>query len=186
MIKEEIDEERITKGKKNKVALKSAMSAVLAVLGVLLNLLNIFAYIGVEMKIFLFAHTINAIAGVWLGPIYAIITATIIAIIRLATGLGTINAFTGGIPGAAVVGIISWLLRNRKNKKLKEYTAFLEPIGTIFIGASLSYYVFMDQMFTLSFWWGAFAISCIPGCIIGYIVIILMRKYKNITCDTFN
>ena len=123
-----------------KITLKIAMVGVFSALGVLLGSLNPFAFMGENIKVFPFAHTINVITGVLLGPWYAVLTATIIAIIRWSTHMGTINAFSGGIPGALIVGLFAWVF-TKKDPKFRPFSAFFEPIGTVIIGATISTYI---------------------------------------------
>ncbi len=154
---------------------KIATCAMFAALGVILSPLNPFLLFPpvVGSIPFPFAHMINAIAGVLLGPGYALISALIIAIFRSSTGFGTILAFPGGMCGALVVGLFQIILI-RKKPKYVHYAALTEPIGTIFIGGTIASFIKILPFWT--FWLG-FAVSSIPGCILGWIILkILFRS----------
>jgi len=155
------------------MTLKITTSAILTAVGVVLSYLNPFAYIVIfNAKINPFAHLINAIAGVLLGPGYAIITATSIATIRLATGTGTVLAFPGGISGALVVGVVREILLRVRPRRVN-FAAFAEPLGTVFIGGTLAQLIIPTVFGT--YWW-LFALSCIPGCILGWVVLKVLDR----------
>ncbi|HDD39795.1 MAG TPA: energy coupling factor transporter S component ThiW [Nitrososphaeria archaeon] len=136
-------------------------------------------------------HLINALAGVMLGPWWAMITAILIGIIRNFLGIGTIYAFPGGLPGAIVVGL-SYILTSRLRHRLLRYSAaLLEPIGTVIIGGTLSLFIVAPAVgdlrllgaieqygayqFLLIFWSG-WAISSVPGSVFGYVVLLVLDK----------
>jgi energy coupling factor transporter S component ThiW len=167
-------------------SLKIATTAILSAVGYILSILNPFQHIALfGAKINPFAHLINAIAGVLLGPTYAVICATIIATLRFATGYGSPLAFPGGISGALIVGLVRNLLIKMKVKRV-HLAALAEPLGTIFIGAPLSSLLvqaliaagttfFKVSIPTLT-WMGLFAASCIPGAIIGWSLVLILEK----------
>jgi energy coupling factor transporter S component ThiW len=175
-----------------RVSLKIATTAILAAVGVVLSYILPTSYFTINgAKIDPFAHMINAISGVLLGPWYAMLTALIIAIIRFSTGIGTIYAFPGGISGAFVVGLMRELIL-RINPKKVNFAALFEPIGTIFIGGTIASY--MSYNFTATFkliptqyyiLWGTFAIACIPGTILGWIGLKALENY-GLTTDYFD
>ncbi len=153
---------------------KIATCAMLAALGVVLSLLNPFLFFPRVLNSvpFPFAHMINAMAGVLLGPVYALISAFIIAAFRSSMGFGTFLAFPGGMSGALVVGLVREILV-RKKPKYAHYAALTEPIGTIFLGGTISSFINV-----LPFWnyWLIFAISSIPGCILGWIILKILNR----------
>src|SRR6056297_3485436 len=119
-------------------SLKVATTAILAAVGVVLSYLNPFGYFTIfGAKINPFAHFVNAISGVLLGPIYAVFCALLIAVIRFSTGIGTVLAFPGGLTGAFVVGLVQYTLKKREGIKT-HWAALTEPIGTVFLGAIIS------------------------------------------------
>ncbi len=120
---------------------------------------------------------INAIAGALLGSWWTSLIAIIVGTIKISLGIGTIYAYPGGIPGAIVVGSVAWLLK-RLNWENVEIAALFEPLGTVPIGGTISVYVFApmlghkEMMWALIPIWGSWAISSVPGCIIGYFVLL--------------
>ncbi|MFW6121676.1 MAG: energy coupling factor transporter S component ThiW [Petrotogales bacterium] len=150
---------------------KIALSAVLMALGVLLAS---FLWIPIgPTKVFPGQHIVNAIAGILLGPFYALFIALVIGIIRKSLGWGTIFAFPGGLPGGVVVGILN------KYIKKTDYAALAEPLGTVLIGGTISALFFAPLIGVapnIAFFWIAFAVSCIPGSIMGLIILKILRK----------
>ena len=124
-------------------------------------------------------HMVNAIAGVLLGPWYAVMVAVVVGSVRYMLGTGTIHAFPGGIFGGLVVGLAyRYLLK-------KDYAALLEPIGTVLIGAAVSAMIFgplasqiglRGRTGTFESFVILFAPSSIPGCILGYLVLKVIRR----------
>ncbi|MHA1293399.1 MAG: energy coupling factor transporter S component ThiW [Promethearchaeota archaeon] len=159
---------------------KVAMSAIFVGVGLVLSLLNPFAYFTIfGTKINPFAHFINAIMGVLVGVPFALITALSIAILRFSIGIGTIHAFHGGMAGALVVGITSIILWKKKPEYV-EFAAFAEPLGTIFIGGTIAYLIApiggISVINGLLIYWSLFALSSIPGCILGFIMLKILKK----------
>ncbi|MDI6691136.1 MAG: energy coupling factor transporter S component ThiW [Candidatus Bathyarchaeota archaeon] len=143
-------------------------------------------------------HMINAILGVFVGPLWAALAAIIIGVMRYMLGVGTIYAFPGGIPGGIVVGIIYWMLKYlKRSEKTALISALTEPIGTILIGAPLALFLIAPLIgpqgysatlldltknegpilafLTFGFWW---ALSCVPGSIIGFIVLLILNRVR--------
>ena len=87
--------------------------------------------------------------------------------------MGTVYAFPGGIPGALVVGIIYRYIWKT------DYAGFAEPLGTVVIGATLSALVvapWMEHSLTMYFFWLAFAASSVPGSVLGFVVLKVIRR----------
>ena len=159
------------------VTKRISTTAIMVGVGLVLSYLNPFADITIlGAKINPFAHVVNAIMGVLVGPIYALITATIIAALRFSLAIGSIHAFHGGMSGAIVVGIIAYYLWKERPKYV-DLAALFEPIGTVFIGGTIAQLIApiggIEGIFT---WWGLFAASCIPGCVIGFVILLALRK----------
>lgn len=172
----------------NKMTLKVAATGIFIAVGLLLSYLNPFAYIDIAgAKINPFAHVINAITGVLIGLVFSVVTALGIAILRFSLGIGTIHAFHGGISGALVVGAMAYLLR-RKFPKYVEFAAFFEPLGTVFIGGTIGQLILpIGDIFAIEgflTYWGLFAVSCIPGSLMGYIILTVLEK-TGITWEDF-
>jgi len=162
-----------------------ATSAIMVGVGLVLSYLNPFAYFTIfGAKINPFAHIVNAIMGVLVGTTFALFTATAIAALRFSLAIGSIHAFHGGMTGAIVVGIFAYLLW-KKTPKYVKLAAFSEPIGTVFIGGTIAQLIApiggIEGLFT---WWGLFAASCIPGSIIGFIILLALKK-ANINREDF-
>ncbi|MBS7644618.1 MAG: energy coupling factor transporter S component ThiW [Candidatus Bathyarchaeia archaeon] len=154
---------------------KVTASAVLTALGVALS--PLFIPMG-PTKVYPWQHMINGVAGVMLGPWYAALIATLVGLIRNGLGTGTIFAFPGGIPGALTVGFLHRHLIRR------DYAALAEPIGTGLGGVLSALVVAPMALHTgvikaampLQLFVGAFLASSIPGSIVGYLVLIALRR----------
>lgn len=181
---EEIEKETIPQTFTKRIA----TSAIFIAVGLLLSFLNPFAYFLLfGTKINPFAHVINAITGVLIGLAFSIITAFGIAILRFSLAIGTIHAFHGGLSGALVVGIMSLILR-KKAPKYVNLAALFEPLGTVFIGGTIGQLIVpIGNIFSIEgylTYWGLFAASCIPGCIIGYVLLEVI-KLAGITWEDY-
>jgi len=131
-------------------------------------------------RTFPFQHTVNAVAGVLLGPWWAAGAALVASIIRNAMGTGTIFAFPGSLPGALVVGFASRLPIFGKGRR--HWAALLEPLGTGPIGAGLSAYLIgpaAGKAAGFGFLLSAFLASSIPGACLGFILLWAMRRIKG-------
>jgi len=139
---------------------------------------------------------INAILGVLAGPLWAAIAAIFVGTARNMLGTGTIYAFPGGIPGGVVVGAAYWLLKRlKRGEKTRLTSALMEPIGTLLIGVPLALFLVAPLMspqgysktlldlttsegsifafLSLGVWW---ALSCVPGSIIGFVILLTLKK----------
>lgn len=115
-----------------------------------------------------FQHTLNAVAGVLVGPWYAGAAALVTAGLRVLRGTGTFFAFPGSVPGAVVVGLAHLYLWRRSE------AALTEPLGTGLIGALLSWLVVAPMIGAsrgLGFFVVAFLASSVPGAILGYLLL---------------
>lgn len=143
-------------------------------------------------------HMINAILGVLLGPFWAASAAIIIGTIRNTLSIGTVYAFPGGIPGGIIVGMVYWFLKRlKRSEKTRLISALTEPIGTLLIGAPLALFLVAPWMgpqgysgklldltanegslfafFIFGGWW---ALSCIPGSILGFIILLILKRVE--------
>ncbi len=167
---------------------KVAAIAIFIAVGLVLSFINPFAYFTIfGTKINPFAHFFNAITGVLIGLTSSCITALGIASLRFSLSIGTIHAFHGGITGAVVVGTISYFLRKNYPKYL-EFAALAEPIGTVFLGGTIGHLIApIGTIFTvesLYIYWSLFALSSIPGAIMGFLVLVVLKRAK-ITWEDF-
>ncbi|MFX1313460.1 MAG: energy coupling factor transporter S component ThiW [Promethearchaeota archaeon] len=182
MSKSELSETKVSHINTTK---KVATSGIMVGVGIVLSYLNPFAYFNIfGAKINPFAHVINAIMGVLVGITFAFITATIIAILRFSLGIGSIHAFHGGMSGALVVGLFAFIL-SKRNPKYVYFAALTEPIGTVFIGGTIAQLIApIGGIEGFYAWWGLFAASCIPGSIIGFVILLALKR-ANISREDF-
>jgi len=80
---------------------------------------------------------------------------------------------------------LSYFLRIRFPKYV-EVAALFEPLGTIFIGGTIGHLIsgnifVIESLFTF---WGLFALSCIPGSIMGFTILMALKPAK-ITWEDF-
>jgi energy coupling factor transporter S component ThiW len=126
-------------------------------------------------------HMINTIAGIMLGPIWSIIIAFFIGIIRIGLGTGTIFAIPGGLPGGFIVGLFyHYLFKKIFKNQNGLIAAFTEPIGTVLIGATLSIYMVApligSKISNLIIFYIGWLASSLTGCIIGFIILLILYK----------
>ncbi len=174
---------------KSNLTKKVATAAIFMAVGLVLSYLNPFAYFSIfGTKINPFAHLINAITGVLIGLTYSCITALGIAILRFSLGLGSIHAFHGGISGALVVGTTALILKKKDFKHVR-IAALTEPMGTIFIGGTIAHLIApigsIGSIESLFLYWSLFAASCIPGCIMGFLILEALAR-AGITWHDFS
>ncbi len=150
------------------------LAGLFAALGVLLSS---FAIPVGGARVFPFQHSLNAVAGVLLGPWWAAGAALVTATIRFSAGTGSLFAFPGSPFGALAVGFAYRVIR-------RDEAALFEPVGTVLIGASLG--ALLISPFLEGAGGGfialaiAFAASCIPGAIIGYLLLKALRRTGTI------
>ena len=181
------DKFEIVSGNRSILAKRVATAGIFMAVGLVLSYLNPFAYFTIfGTKINPFAHFINAITGVLIGTMFSSLTALGIAILRFSLGIGTIHAFHGGISGALVVGTAAFILRKKAPEQV-HLAALTEPLGTIFIGGTIAYLIApIGGLEGLFFYWGLFAASCVPGSIMGFLMIHVLRKAGISWHDFFN
>jgi energy-coupling factor transport system ATP-binding protein len=148
-----------------------ALAVILVAVAVALS--PIFIPVGIA-KCFPAQHMVNVIAGVMLGPVYAVVIATVSGIIRNILGLGTLLAFPGGMIGAFLAGVAYKAFKN-------VYAAGLgEVVGTGLLGALASAWIvapiFMDKSMALATLIIAFSVSTLGGSIFGVIALHVLRK----------
>jgi len=173
---------------------KLALVAVFSALGVAISPFTVFVVLGTKANPT--QHMLNAILGVLAGPFWAAVAAIFIGAIRNMLGTGTPYAFPGGIPGGVVVGATYWILKHlKRSKKTSLISALTEPIGTLLIGVPLALYLVAPwigpqgfskdllnliagegpllALLILGGWWG---LSCVPGSIVGFLVLLILNK----------
>ncbi len=166
------------KNDKNDLFLKKAVLAgALAAAGVVLSVVSI--PMG-PTKCFPFQHTINVLAGIVLGPWWAIGAAFTTSVIRNLMGTGSLFAFPGSMFGALLVGIASRALPDR----YKTAAACAEPVGTGIIGAWVSAEVLgpaIGKSAGFYFLSGSFLISSVPGALIGAALVWALDRRFGVT-----
>jgi energy coupling factor transporter S component ThiW len=160
---------------RNKMTLRIVVTAIFIAVGVVLSYINPFAYFTISgTRINPFAHLVNALSGVLLGLLFSLITALGIAIIRFSLNIGSIHAFHGGISGAVIVSAVSYYLY-KKYPKYVDYAAFFEPIGTVFIGGTITAIIEGFTIANLLFFWGLFMLSSVVGSALGFIILKIIK-----------
>ena len=169
--------------------LKFALTIILTSLAVIISPFLWFPAFGT--KAYPGQHLINVVAGILLGPWYASLIALMTGIIRMSLGVGTIYSLPGGIPGAFLVGITRNILL-RKDERRIIYATFMEPVGTVLIGGTISFFLIApfigteevltmlqrDPWTGLLWFWGLWSLSSIPGTILGFTVISFLQKSR--------
>lgn len=118
-------------------------------------------------------HLINVLAGIFLGPSYAVGAAFVASLLRNFFGLGTLLAFPGSMCGAFLSGFLY--------KKFKALPAAYigEVLGTGIIGGMLSYPIaklIMGKNAALFTFVAPFLISTCTGTVIAAIITLAMKK----------
>jgi energy-coupling factor transport system ATP-binding protein len=148
-----------------------AQAVVLTAIAVVLS--PFFIPIG-PTKVFPAQHMVNVLAGVLLGPWYAIAIAAAAGIIRVSLGTGTVFAFPGGMIGAFLCGMAFRYFRNT-------YIAALgEILGTGILGAIISTLIVAPLLLNKTMGWAAlivpFLASTIAGSIIGVLALLALKR----------
>ena len=148
-----------------------ALAVILSAIAVAFS--PVFIPVGIA-KCFPAQHMVNVLAGVMLGPLYAVCIAAVAGIIRNILGIGTLLAFPGGMIGAFLAGLAYKAFKNM-------YLAGVgEVIGTGFFGALASAWivapVFMGKAMALGTLIIAFSISTLGGSAIAIIALHILRR----------
>lgn len=109
---------------------KLTISAMFIAIGVLAGNL-IYIPVGAS-KCFPIQHTLNILAAVLLGPVYGVMNAFCISLLRNFMGTGSLLAFPGSMVGALLAGCIYKITKN------KYLTAGAEVFGTGVLGGLLA------------------------------------------------
>lgn len=149
---------------------KLTMAGILIALGVVCSAF----YIPVgASKCFPIQHMVNVLAGVILGPWYAVGMAFITSLIRVLTGTGSLLAFPGSMVGALCCGLLY------RYTKLLPLAYLGEIIGTGFLGALAAYpmaILFMAQETAIFAYVIPFMVSTIGGSTISIILLYALKK----------
>ncbi|MGQ9596139.1 MAG: energy coupling factor transporter S component ThiW [Thermoproteota archaeon] len=160
---------------------KLILSSLLAALALAISPVTWFAW--GPTRAFPGQHLVNILAGIMVGPLWASMSAVIVGTLRIMLGVGTIFAYPGGIPGGLMVGLVHKFLRGKVGRRKAILLAsFSEPIGTVLIGGTLSWYMLDPLLGTglqtrfgalLPFYLG-WALSSVSGSIIGTISVLAL------------
>ncbi|HEY5583908.1 MAG TPA: energy coupling factor transporter S component ThiW [Ruminiclostridium sp.] len=126
-------------------------------------------------------HMVNVLAGVLLGPWYAVGVAFVTSCIRVMSGTGTLLAFPGSMCGALLCGLLYKKFGNIAS-------AFLgEVIGTGIFGAILAYPIatlLLAKQAAIFAFVIPFSISSFGGATVSAIVIFALKRTRAIDAIT--
>lgn len=149
---------------------KLALAGILIAVGVVCSAFYI--PIGVS-KVFPVQHFINVLAGITLGPLYAVCMAFVTSLLRVSMGTGSFLAFPGSMCGATLCGLLF-----KYTKKLS--FAFLGEIcGTGIFGALLAYPIAVLFLSSKAAFYGfviPFGLSSTVGATISLVLIMSLKK----------
>ncbi len=124
-------------------------------------------------RIFPIQHAINVIAGIALGPWWAVGVAFGISLLRNALGTGSPLAFPGSMIGAFLVGIVYAKTRCRIKAVLGEV------VGTGILGALVAFPIarfLLGRNVAAFFYVIPFLASSIAGAVLGYLLILRLSE----------
>ncbi|WP_417029417.1 energy coupling factor transporter S component ThiW, partial [Cloacibacillus evryensis] len=131
-------------------------------------------------KCFPFQHTINVLAGILLGPWWAVGAAFTTSVIRNMMGTGSLFAFPGSMFGALFVGLAARALPER----YKLCAACAEPVGTGIVGAWVGAKILgpiLGKGIGFLFFSSSFLMSSVPGAVIGALLVYCLQKRMALT-----
>ena len=142
------------------------ISAMFIAIGVLAGNL-IYIPIGTA-KCFPIQHTLNILAAVFLGPVYGVMNAFCISLLRNFMGTGSLLAFPGSMIGAFIAGYIFKITKNNYATAIAEVVGtgiigglVAMPIATLVMGNPVGVFAFIP----------AFALSSFGGAVIAIILL---------------
>lgn len=149
---------------------KLSLAGVLVAVGVICS--TFYIPIGVS-KVFPVQHFINVLAGIILGPFYAVGMAFVTSLIRNMAGTGSLLAFPGSMIGALLSG-----LAYRYTKKLG-FAIAGEVIGTGIIGALVAYPIAALLLSSKAAFYGfiiPFSLSSMTGAAFSFVLVLSLKK----------
>lgn len=145
---------------------KLTLSSIFIAMGTLLGHLIVIP-IGVS-RCFPLQHTLNVLAAVFLGPLYALANAFTISLLRNIMGTGSLLAFPGSMIGALISGLLYARFKRQELACIGEVigTGVLVgliafPIAKFFMGSSAGAFFFVIPFF----------VSTFGGSIIAYVIL---------------
>lgn len=154
------------------------LMALLVAMGVVASRFSI-PFLGA--KLFPIQHAINVVAGVLLGPVYAGITALVIAVTRIITGTGSPLAIPGSLFGAVLAGLAY--------RQTRTYIGAMvgEVVGTGLIGAAAAFPIavlFMNNEKAaaagVTFFMIPFALSSTAGALLGGVLLPALSRMRAV------
>lgn len=149
---------------------KLTIAALFVAIGVVFSFVNF--PVGLA-KCYPIQHMVNLLGAVFLGPVYSVLVAFCISLIRNISGTGSLMAFPGSMVGAFFAGMLFY-----KTRKIS--LAFLgEVIGTGVLGALIAYPVAKFLLGKEMAMFGLvipFSVSTIGGSIIALIIILSIKN----------
>lgn len=150
---------------KSKITKKLALSSMLIAVATILGTFSI-PILGAKASPI--QHLVNVIAGVALGPSYALFTAFGASLLRNMLGTGSLLAFPGSMVGAFLAGILY-----KRFRKI-EVAVVGEVIGTGIIGALLAYplaTLVLGKEVAIFAYLIPFSLSSLVGSLVAYLVL---------------
>ncbi len=128
-------------------------------------------------------HLVNIIAGVYLGPWWAMGSGFCAALIRNFTGLGTPLAFPGSMIGSFLAGAMyHWVFRKKSNAWRLPAAYAGELFGTSVLGGlaayPIAYLILKNKEATLFTYVMPFFSSCALGTVIAIIIVTAMKRSR--------
>lgn len=164
---------------------KLCMAAFLTALAVVGSLFS-FPFLGAKCSPV--QHLVNIVAGVYLGPWWALGSAFCASLIRNIFGLGSLMAFPGSMVGAFLSGAMFHWVFKKKSLAVRLPSAYIgELFGTSVIGGMLSFpiaYLLMNNTAATLFGFVfPFFASSVVGTVIAAILVTGMKRVKAL--DSF-
>ena len=162
---------------RKKMFKQAVLAGAFAAAGVVLSVVSI--PMG-PTKCFPFQHTINVLAGILLGPWWAVGAAFTTSVIRNMMGTGSLFAFPGSMFGALFVGLAARALPER----YKLCAACAEPVGTGIVGAWVGAKILgpiLGKGIGFLFFSSSFLMSSVPGAVIGALLVYCLQKRMALT-----
>lgn len=130
-------------------------------------------------------HLVNIVAGVYLGPWYALGAAFCASLIRNIMGLGSLMAFPGSMVGAFLSGaMFHWVFRGRALALRLPMAYIGELFGTSVIGGMLSYplayLILHNEEATLFGFVFPFFASSVVGTVIAAVIVTSLKRVKAV------
>ena len=127
-------------------------------------------------------HFVNILAGVYLGPWWAMGSAFCASLIRNLFGTGTLLAFPGSMIGAFLSGVMFHWVFKKNSLAVRLPAAYVgELFGTSVLGAMCAVPIavfIMGREATLFGYVPGFFISCVVGTVIAAVVVTIMKRTR--------